>query len=83
MQLNEIFNLLRCKVGQVLEAVSSFTNPFSFSFEDNDLYLLSFGVPAKPAIAKYIIEACDVGRKTVADFIDSLLVLKNPSFTTP
>ena len=65
----------------VLEAVSGFTNPFSSSFEDNKLYFLSFGVPAKPGIAKDIIEADDIGRKAVADFIDSLLV-ENLSFTT-
>ena len=75
------FNLLRCKVDQVLEAVSGF-NPFSYSFEDNELYFLSFGVPAKPDIAKDLIEANDIGRKAMADFIDSLLA-KNLSFTTP
>ena len=36
----------------MLEAVSGFTNPFSSSFEDNELYFFSFGVPAKPGIAK-------------------------------
>ena len=44
---------------------------------------LSFGVPAKPGIAKDLIEADDIGRNAVADFIDSLLVLKNLSFTSP
>ena len=43
---------------------------------------LSFCVPAKPGIAKDLIEANDIGRKAAADFIDSLLV-KNLSFTTP
>ena len=38
------------------------------------MYFLSFGVPAKPGIAKDLIEAGDSGRKAVADFIDSLLV---------
>ena len=33
---------------------------------------LFFGVPAKPGIAKDLIEADDIGRKVVADFIDSL-----------
>ena len=80
--LNEISNLLRCKVERVLEAVSGFTNPFSSSFEDNELYFLSFGVPAKPGMAKDLFEADDIGRKVVADFIDSLLV-ENLSFTTP
>ena len=56
--------------------------PFSSSFEDNEVYFLSFGVPAKPGIAKDLIEAVDIGRKAVADFIDSLLVA-NLSFTTP
>ena len=74
MHWNEIFNLLRCKVKRVLEAVSGFTYPFSSSFEDNGLYFLSFRVPAKPDIAKDLIEAVDIGRKLVADFIDSLLV---------
>ena len=60
-----------------------FTNPFSSSFEGNELYFLSFGVPAKPGIAKELIEADDIGRKAVADFIDSLLVKKNLSFTSP
>ena len=60
----------------------SFTNPFSSSFEDSELYVLSFGVPAKPGIAKDLIEAGDIGRKAVADFIDSLLV-ENLSFTVP
>ena len=77
MHWNEIFNLLRCKVERVLEAVSGFTNPFSSSFEDNVLYFLSFGVPAKPGIAKDLIEADGIGRKAVADFIDSLLVKKS------
>ena len=45
--LNEISNLLRCKVERVLEAVSGFTNPFSSSFEDTELYFLSFGVCLK------------------------------------
>ena len=82
MHRNQIINLPRCKVEQVLEAVSGFTNPFSSSFEDNGVYFLSFGVPAKPDIAKDLIEADDIGRKAVADFIDSLLV-ENLSFTTP
>ena len=46
------------------------------------MYFLSFGAPAKPGIAKYLIEADGIGRKGVADFIDSLLV-ENLSFTTP
>ena len=54
-----------------------FTNPFSSSFEGNELYFLSFGVPAKPGIAKDLIEADDIGRKAFADFIDSLLVKKS------
>ena len=33
-----------------------------------------FSVPVKPGIAKNLIEADDIGRKAVADFIDSLLV---------
>ena len=74
MHLNEIFNLLRCKVERVVEAVSGFTNPFRSSFEDNELFFLSFGVPAKPVIAKDLIEADDIGRKAVADFIDSPIV---------
>ena len=52
--------------------MSGVTNPFSYSFEDNELYFLSFGVPAKPGIAKDLIEANGIGRKTVADIIDSL-----------
>ena len=62
--------------------MSGFANSFSYSYEDNELYFLSFGVPAKPGIAKDLIEANDIGRKAVADFIDSLK-LKNLSFTTP
>ena len=33
-------------------------------------------MPAKPGIAKNLIEADDIGRKAVADFIDLLLVKK-------
>ena len=58
-----------------------FTNPYSSCFEDNELYFLSFRVPAKPGIAKDLIEADGIGRKAVADFIDSLLVKKNLSHT--
>ena len=83
MHWNEIFNLLRCKVERVIEVVSGFTNPFSSSFEDNELYFLSFGVPAKRGIAKDLIEADDIGNKAVADFTDSILVKKNLSFTSP
>ena len=43
---------------------------------------LSFCVPAKPDIANDLIETDDNGRKTVADFIDLLLV-ENLAFTTP
>ena len=46
------------------------------------MYFLSFAVPAKPDIAKDLIEADDICRKTDADFIDSLLV-ENLSLTTP
>ena len=45
-------------------------------------YFLSFGVPAKPDIAKDLIEADDIAKKVVADFIGSLLV-ENLSLTTP
>ena len=62
--------------------VSGFTNLFSSSFEDNEVYFLSFSVPAKSGIAKDLIEADDVGRKVVVDFIDSVLV-ENLAFTTP
>ena len=78
-----MFNLLRCKVERILEAVSGFINLFSSSFEGNELYFMSFGVPAKPGIAKDLIEADDIGRKAVADYIDSLLVKKYLSFTSP
>ena len=47
---------------------------FSSSFEDTELYFFSFDVPAKPDIAKDLIEADDIGRKAVADFIELLLV---------
>ena len=57
--------------------MSGFTNPFSYRFEDNELYFLSFVVPAKPGIAKDLIEANDIGRKGFADFIDSLLAKKS------
>ena len=80
MHWNQIFNLLGCKVERVIESVSGFTNPFSF--EDNELYFLSFGVPTKPGIAKDLLKADDIGRKAVADFINSLLV-DNMSFKTP
>ena len=56
--------------------MSGFTNPLSYRFEDNELYFLSFGVPAKPGIAKDLIEANGIGRKAVADIIDSLLAKK-------
>ena len=46
------------------------------------MYFLSFGVPAKPGITKDLVEAGAIGRKAVADFIDSLLV-ENLSFMTP
>ena len=62
--------LLRSIVERVLEEVSGFTNFFSSSFEDNELYFLFLGVPAKHGIARDLIEADDIGRKAVADFID-------------
>ena len=46
------------------------------------MYFLSFIVPAKPGIAKDLIEADDIGRKAVADVIDSLLA-ENLFFTSP
>ena len=49
-----------------------FTDSLSSSFEDNELYYLSFGVPTMPGIAKDLIAADNIGRKAVADSIDSL-----------
>ena len=40
-------------------------------------------MPAKPGIAKDLIEADDIGRKAVADFIDSFLVKKSVFHTPP
>ena len=40
-------------------------------------------MPAKPGIAKDLIEADDIGREAVADSIDSLLVLKKSVFHIP
>ena len=57
--------------------MSGFTNPFSYSFEDNELSFLSFGVPARPGIANDLIEANDISRKAVTDFIHSLLAKKS------
>ena len=67
-------------VKRVLEAISGFTNPFSSSVEDNELYCLSSGVPAKPDIAKDLIEAQDIGRKAMEDFISTRLVEKSVGF---
>ena len=64
----------------VLEAVSGFTNPFSSCVEDNELYFSS-DVPGKPGIAKDLLEAHDISKKAVEDFISSLLA-ENLSFTT-
>ena len=47
---------------QVLEAVSGFTNPLTSSVEDNELYILSFDVPAKSGIVKDLLEAEVCGR---------------------
>ena len=49
---------------------TGFTNPLSSGFEDNELYFLYFGVPAKPGIAKDLIEPDDISRKAVAYFIE-------------
>ena len=40
-----------------LEAVSGFTNPFSDSFEDNELNFLSFRVPPNMFLNGYPLEA--------------------------
>ena len=57
-------------------------NPPLYEHKKRPSYFLSFGVPAKPGIAKDLIEADDISRKAIAEFIDSLLV-ENLSFTTP
>ena len=62
--------------------MSGFTNTFRYSFEDSELYFLSFGVPAKTGIAKDLNKANGIGRKAVADFIDSLLT-KTSVFHNP
>ena len=67
---------MQSRMNTSIEAVSGFTNPSSSSFEDNELYFLSFGVPAKRCIAKDPIEADDIGWKAAADSIDPLLVEK-------
>ena len=38
------------------------------------MYCLYIRIPAKPGIAKDHIEAADIDRKDIADFIDLLLV---------
>ena len=63
------------------DAVSGFINPFS-SVSKTMNCSLYFGVAAKPAIAKDLIEPDGIGRKAVADFIDLLLV-ENLTLTTP
>ena len=60
-----------CRFQQLLEAVSGLTNYFSSSFKDKEMYVLSFGVPAKPGIAKDLNEADEIGKNVFADFIDS------------
>ena len=70
-------------VKQVLEAIFGFTNTFSSSVEDNELYCLSSGVPAKPDIAKDLLDAEDIGRKAMEDFINSSLVDKSVGFHNP
>ena len=80
--MKQLFNALKSNIQSaqmqsrtsIREAVSGFTNPLSSSFEDNEVYFLSFGVPAKPRIAKNLIEANDNSKKAIADFIDSFLV---------
>ena len=52
---------------------------FSSRFEDNEPIHFVFGVPAKSGKAKDLVEADSIGRKAVADFIDSPLV-ENLSF---
>ena len=66
MDWNEIFNLLRCKVEGVLEAVSGFTNLFSSSFENNEPVFFVFWCSC---IAKGLIKADDIARRAVADLM--------------
>ena len=85
-KLKQLFNALKCNILSaqmqcVLEAVSGFTNFFSSSFTENELYFLSFGVSAELGIARDLIGADGICRKAVADFTDSLLVV-HLSFTT-
>ena len=40
-------------------------------------------MPAKPGIAKDLIQTDGIGRKAVADFNDSILVLKKSVFHNP
>ena len=67
-------------VKRVLEAISGFTNLFTSSDEDTEQYYLSSSVPAKPDIAKNLLEAQDIGRKAMEDFIDSHLVEKSVGY---
>ena len=84
--MKQLFNALKSNIQsaqmQSRTSTRGFTNPFSYSVEYNEVYFWSFGVPAKSGIAKDLIEADDIGRKAVADFIDSLLV-ENLPCTTP
>ena len=50
----------------------SFINPFSFSVEDSELHYLPSIVPAKPGIAKDLLEAQDIGSKGMEDFIANI-----------
>ena len=54
--------------------MSDFTNPFSSSFEDNEVYFLSFGFPDKPGIAKGLIGADTLAGKLLQTSLTHLML---------
>ena len=63
LRVSQIQNTER-DVKRVIEAISGFTNLFSFDFNKDELYCLSSGVPAKPDVANDLLHAADTGKKS-------------------
>jgi len=65
------------------EALCSFTNPFEIDTGLDELYWWSSGIPAKPEAATNLLDAVDIGRAAMKDFITDRLINKTAALHDP
>ena len=69
-------------VKKVVDAICGFTNPFEVENRD-ELYCLSSGIPANSTVSDNLLQATDLGKKAMEQFIKERLVDRTKKFHDP